>query len=188
MAAAAVIGVVAAGLGGAGCVHATAGQDGEPPRVVRSRLVESHAPAPRVAREARGYLFELAAPAEEAWAELPAVYESLGLPLAFVDAERWELGNGGWSLPERLDGERPSHWLDCGRGIAATPNADAYDVVMSIRSGITATASGSAVETALTGSAGPRDASGGVVACSSRGTLEERIGELLHERLAKKER
>ena len=175
---------LAAALAAAGCAPVSGGRTTTTPTEVQIRAEGSYGHTLLLTREARSYLFELPASPAAAWAALPGIYRELGVPLSFLDEERRALGNDGWSVPRRLAGEPPSHWIDCGRGITATANADVYDVIMTIRSGVQGTGSGSVVETALTGSASPRDVSGGVVTCSSRGTLEKRIGELLLARVA----
>jgi hypothetical protein len=123
----------------------------------------------------------LALDAERAWLELPAVYRILGLPVhELVRAERRIAVNA--FEPRRIEGERPSRFLDCGRGPTGGEYADGYQVHLWIESRLVAAASDPArvtVQSKLTANARPRAVSGNPVPCSSLGRLERRIAELL---------
>ncbi len=121
---------------------------------------------------------------EEVWAALPAVYAELEIPLTVRDPATRTLGNGGFR-PRRIAGKRRSTFVDCGYGITATPYADQYQVTMSVVTRVRVGEDGATVvETELTGTAKPRDVSGGVLTCNTKGVLERTILERLRERLA----
>ena len=124
-------------------------------------------------------VFHLNAPPDEVWAAMPAVYEELGIEINLRDPTARVVGNNNFR-PRRIDGARNSRYLDCGYGSTAVPHADGYDVTASliatVRSG---DESGTLLETLFTGSARAREVSGGNVSCSSKGTLERRMVEIL---------
>ena len=122
-------------------------------------------------------------PPEQAWAVLPAVYEELEVPLAVYDTVDMRIGNTGFR-PRRIGGQRLSRYLNCGRGVTATANADRYEVTVSLTTRLTeADAGGTLLWTEIHASAKPRDVSGHPVRCASKGTLETRIVEAVTERL-----
>jgi hypothetical protein len=117
---------------------------------------------------------------EALWGALPGVYEILGIPVEYSDPSARRMGNERLSV-RRIEGQRLSRFVDCGSGITARPNADAYAVTLQV---VTELRPGpgpgqTTVESWLTGSARPVETSGGTVGCTSKGTLEVRIAELL---------
>lgn len=123
------------------------------------------------------------APAERVWAVLPSVYVVLGVPLSLADSTSMRIGNTGFK-PHRLAGSRLSKYLNCGRGITATPNADAYEVTMSLVTRVTPVGETSHIQVEVAGNAKPRSVSGTAVRCMSKGTLESYVADLVKERLA----
>jgi hypothetical protein len=121
-----------------------------------------------------------------AWTELPAVYRALGLPVNESESARRRIAAIAFQ-PRRIDGERVSLFLDCGRGITAGENADSYQVHLSVETRLVADPSDPAramVQSTLNANARPRAISGNPVPCDTRGRLERRIVETLQARLA----
>lgn len=126
----------------------------------------------------------IAAPVRTVWAALPQVYQQLEVPLSIADTVTMQMGNGGFK-PRRLGGTRLSRYLDCGRGITATPNADAYEVTLTLLTKVVEADGGkSTLQVQVTAFAKPRDVSGNPMRCASRGTLETRIAEMVQELVA----
>ncbi len=126
----------------------------------------------------------VAAPVRQVWAVLPQLYQELDVPLTVVDTVAMQIGNAGFK-PRRLGGTRLSRYLDCGRGITATPNADAYEVTMTLLTKVLAAGEeSSTVQVQVTAFAKPRDVSGNPIRCASRGTLETQIAERVHQLVA----
>jgi hypothetical protein len=127
----------------------------------------------------------VALPAARAWTELPAVYRELGLPVnELVSADRRIAVVA--HQPRRIDGQPPSRFLDCGRGLTAGEYADAYQVYLSVETRLVAAPSdpsSATVQSKLSANARPRAVSGNPVPCFSLGRLERRITELLQARL-----
>lgn len=122
------------------------------------------------------------APVDQVWAVLPQIYEELGVPLAMHDAVGKRIGNSSFRA-RRIGGKRLSQYLRCGgSGPTATPNADRYQVTMSLTTRLSdASEGGTAISTVVGATARPRDVGGSVVNCASTGRLEEQISEMVKE-------
>lgn len=117
----------------------------------------------------------------EAWGVLPEVYEVLGIPDVVIDVRNKRLGNAEFQ-PRRIGGSRLSRFLDCGSSIGVPAYADSYDVTMSLITRVTEGGDGVAVvQTQIHAVAKSRDVRGDPILCSSRGTLENRIVEMVVE-------
>lgn len=122
-------------------------------------------------------------PAEQVWAEVPGVYERLGIPITTADPDAREVGNPGY-LARRVEGKRMNSYLDCGTQLGGAV-ANSHDVTLSVVTKVIAREGGaSGVRTVLDATARARATSGNPVHCQSRGVLEERIGRLIAEALA----
>jgi len=123
----------------------------------------------------------IAAPVERVWAVLPQLYQELDVPLSVYDTVGMQIGNAGFK-PRRLGGTRLSRYLDCGRGITATPNADAYEVTLTLLTKVVEAGDGGTnLQVRVTAFAKPRDVSGNPMRCASRGTLETHMAEKVQE-------
>jgi len=124
------------------------------------------------------------APVESVWSVLPSVYERLDVPLSVLDTVAMQIGNRSFK-PRRLAGSRLSKYIDCGRGITATQNADAYEVTMLLLTRVKqADGGGTMLSIEIGGNAKPRAVSGNPVRCVSRGTLEAFMADLVREQVA----
>lgn len=111
---------------------------------------------------------------DRAWALLPKAYESLGLPLTLSDPAAKVLGMQNVVIHKPIGGERLSRLLDCGVDVNG-PNADYYEVHLTVVSGLEKTDSaGSLLRTRVAAWAAPTGLSSSV-RCASTGRLEERI-------------
>ncbi len=119
------------------------------------------------------------APLDSVWLALPKAYDLLGIPDAGVDPERTMFGNPGYRA-RRIEGERLSKYVDCGMGATAAPNADQYDVTVSVLTHLTpGEDGGTMVVTTVEATGKPRAVSGNPVYCQSKGTLEARVAQLV---------
>jgi hypothetical protein len=132
-----------------------------------------------------GAIFVDTIPADpvRAWAHLPAVFDSLGLPVNRADVATRELAVVALQ-PRRIDGQRLSTFLDCGTGPTGSQYADSYQVYFWMSTRIVPYEGGSRVQTIVQANARPRDRSGEPLPCSSLARLERRVVELLRARLA----
>lgn len=122
--------------------------------------------------------------ASRAFRAVRAAYEDIGIPFSFYEAEQLRLGGFIRVLGE-LNDERPSTWVDCGRGTGTGEYADSHEVSMAVGTRVLSIDSGSSVvETVIRARARARDVSGGLLRCRSFGTFEEEIGERVRARTA----
>lgn len=125
--------------------------------------------------------FPIAASVADAWASLPAAYEALGFEVNSGDPRGRILGVENVRL-RRIDGTRPSNYLECGQGPVGA-NADQYDVYFSMLAQVMRAAEGSTLNVRILANA-RNAAHGGVgVTCATKGTIEERLAEELRIRV-----
>lgn len=118
-------------------------------------------------------------PSDSVWRALPVVYGLLGIDGAGAVPEQRVYGVRGFR-PRRFEDKRLSNFIDCGMGRTATPNADEYEVTMTLLSRVQPAGDAAAVlETVMEASGRPRAVSGNRVSCQSNGTLEARVAELV---------
>jgi len=121
----------------------------------------------------------VAFPIDAAWKALPAVFDSLGIPVNTVDPKLKAFGNSGFTLTKRLGKTPLSQYLDCGQA-QAFPSADTYEIFLVAMVQLQASEPGAtAVATSVQASAKPLTVRGDYMRCSSKGKLEERIVERL---------
>jgi hypothetical protein len=116
---------------------------------------------------------------DEVWTALVTAYEQLEIPVTATDHAGWRIGNP--RAQTRLIGdERMSRFFECGQASMGRPRADQYAVTYSIFSRLQQAADGQTVLlTEADGSARPRSVSTNPVHCSSKGSLEARIADLV---------
>jgi hypothetical protein len=124
----------------------------------------------------------LPVPAQEVWVALPEVFGQLEIPIPRSDPQAMAVGNPDLEV-RRIEGKRMSQYVDCGMtrsGIVA----NLYDVTLTVNSRVSEGPDGAVVlTTTLDAWARPRTTNGNPVHCTSTGTLESRIGQLVAERL-----
>jgi hypothetical protein len=124
------------------------------------------------------------APIDRVWALLPAVYESVGVPIGRLDPVKHVVGNEGFKLRRELHSVPLTRYLDCGR-TQGGPSAETYEVFLTVLTEVqTAEPEGTTVATIVQALAKPVTYSGEYVRCSSTGKLEARILDGLKARLA----
>lgn len=115
---------------------------------------------------------------KRAVALLPAMYAELGIPVTSYDPKMHLISSSNRPVTLQVGGLRPSLVLDCGMG-AYGPNADRYQVSLTIYTGVSGDSLGPAVvETRLSARAVPNGLSS-YVPCASTGRLEETIAQKL---------
>jgi hypothetical protein len=125
----------------------------------------------------------LAAKIDDVWRVLPAVYESLGIPITQLDQAGRIVGNPEFRLRRQLGGVSLARYLDCGRAQTG-PNAESYEITMAIATQVQAAAGGqTTVSTLVDASARPVSFTGTSTPCTTNGGLEERILSMIRDRL-----
>jgi len=122
--------------------------------------------------------------ADQVWRLLPAVLDSLGVPVETLDPAKKTIGNSGFTARHRLKGVPLSRYVDCGSGQMG-PTADDYDVRLSLLVTVRSVEGGATVTTTLDGAAKPPNYAQEYSSCSSRGGLERRLTDILKARLAR---
>jgi hypothetical protein len=121
----------------------------------------------------------VAAPAARVWEALPAVYDSLGLPITDRNVQARSIGTTSFKVRRRLGDAPLSRYLDCG-DTQGSPSANSYEVVLTVATRLAPAASDStAVSTTVSALARPVFVSGEYVNCGSTRALEKRFFDLL---------
>lgn len=114
---------------------------------------------------------------------LPSLFDSLGVQVTTVDPARKTIGNSGFKVRQRLGKAVLSTLIDCGN-TQIGPNADSYDVYMVITTSVSPAGAGSSrLSTLVEAQAKPITYSQGYNRCTSKGTLEQRLADLVTRRL-----
>jgi hypothetical protein len=124
-------------------------------------------------------------PVNRVWDALPAVFDSLGLPISEHDPANHIIGIAGMKAHKQLGKTSLAKYIDCGSA-QGYPSAETYDIQLSVRTQVeshdkNATTIGTVVEAV----GRPMAFSGEYVRCSSRGALEEAIVDELKRQLGR---
>jgi hypothetical protein len=121
----------------------------------------------------------VAASAARVWDALPAVYQSLGLPITDRNVQSQSIGTTSFKVRRRLGDAPLSRYLDCG-DTQGSPSANSYEVVLSVNTRLAPAAGDSTnVSTTVTAQARPVFVSGEYVNCGSTRALEKRFFDIL---------
>jgi hypothetical protein len=127
----------------------------------------------------------LTASVDAVWRIMPSVFDSLGVPITTMDVASHTIGNQGYKLRGRLGKVSLSRYLDCGN-TQIGPNADSYDVYLSVVSTVVAEGTaGAKLSTTVDAKARPITYNQAYSNCASKGGIEIRIADLVKARLAK---
>ena len=127
------------------------------------------------------------APVEQAWAALQEAYATLTIPVTELNQQSRTIGNAAYRIRRRIGDVPTMRALDCG-GDSGMPNAETYQLVLTVKSRIIPNdAGGSVVQTTLEGTGkNATTAASSDVRCSSMGALEKRIADLVKAKVAAK--
>jgi hypothetical protein len=120
---------------------------------------------------------------DSVFAALQSVYKELAVPLTIVDPMGRQIGNQTFRTRRRLGGSPMQNYIDCG-GSGGQPNAETYDISLSLLSYVTVNGKEISLVTRISATA--NDATigrGNAVNCSTTGTLEQRIETMTRARL-----
>lgn len=116
---------------------------------------------------------------------LPAVFDSLGIQITGLDPARKTIENSGVKVRNRLGKMPISTYLDCGNSQIG-PNADSYDVYLSVSTTVSPSGAGmSKLATLIEAQARPATYNQAYSICSTKGSLEQKIADVVALRLAK---
>lgn len=126
----------------------------------------------------------LTARPDRVWAVLPAVFDSLGIPVATIDPSSRTIGNTSFKAHGRLKGVPLSRYIDCGTLTQIGPNADSYDIMMSLVAQVRPAEGGaSSLVIGLEAAGKPATFSQDYSRCSTKGALETRLTETVQRLL-----
>ncbi|HZF67198.1 MAG TPA: hypothetical protein VEZ47_04090 [Gemmatirosa sp.] len=133
-----------------------------------------------VFRSVRGDQFEVPATADAVFRVLPSAFTNVGLEANTIVAAERQIALIGGVMRRRLGKERLSRYLTCGEGATGTPNADEYEVRLTVGARVlpvTADSARSALSTTVTATARPMGRSSPPIDCATTGALEVRLAE-----------
>jgi hypothetical protein len=120
----------------------------------------------------------------DVWRVMPAVYESLNIPLSTVDSATHVVGNAGFNIRRRLGSVPLVRLIDCGT-TQGGPSAETYDIRMSVVTQLRSGDAGTVIATTVDPMGKPAAFSGEYIRCSSTGVLESRIADAVKTRVAR---
>lgn len=120
----------------------------------------------------------IAAPAARIWDALPAVYQTLGLPITDRNAENRTIGTTSYKVRRRLANVPLSRYIDCG-STQGSPSADSYEVLLNVSTQLTPAGDTTAVSTTVSALARPVFVSGEYINCGTTRALEKRFFDIL---------
>lgn len=133
-----------------------------------------------------GFSQLIVAPIDAAWTALNVTYNELGIPIrTLVDAQRL-IGNDSFKTRRRIGKVAMQNLLDCGNA-QGIPNAETYDIMMSISSTLVPNPKGGVNLNTRIDATGksPNFSREASVMCSSTGGLEKMIADLVRAKTAK---
>jgi hypothetical protein len=121
---------------------------------------------------------------DRVWRMLPSVFDSLGVPVGTLDAAKRTMGNSGFKVRGRLKNVPLSRFIDCGNSTQVGPNADSYEVNITLLAEVRPGEAGASnVTLAFQPLARPTNFSQQYSQCSTKGVLEKRFIDILNARL-----
>ena len=121
---------------------------------------------------------------DRVWSVLRAVFDSIGIPPATVDPATRTIGNTAFKAHGRLKGVPLSRYVDCGTSTQIGPNADSYDIVLSLIAQVRPVEGGaSSLIIGLEAAGRPATFSQDYSRCPTKGALESRLVETIQRLL-----
>jgi len=122
---------------------------------------------------------------QQVWLALPSAFDELGVPVQTRDPVKHRIGNEGFTAHHRLNKVPLSRYIDCGSSQLGQ-NADDYDVRLSFTAQATPGKGDTTnLITTIDAAARPATYAQDYSQCSSKGSLEARLIELVKAKLAR---
>jgi hypothetical protein len=122
---------------------------------------------------------DLSVPMAEAWPRLLAAYDAVGIKVSEVSEPTKTVGNPGLRARRRLGDIQLRLALNCG-GDNSNPNAETYDLTLTVRSVLTPVSGGVQLDTYIRGTGvNALTNNTNYVQCYSLGLIEKRIADLV---------
>lgn len=121
---------------------------------------------------------QFAVPIDAVWKILPAVFDSVSVPVGLLDATTHTIGNRGFKLRGRLGKVPLGRYIDCGT-TQIGPNAESYDITLTLTAALSPQAGGgTSMLINMEASAKPLAFAQEPFRCSTKGGLEQRVVDL----------
>ncbi len=121
---------------------------------------------------------QIAASVDRVWKVLPAVFDSIAVPVGLVDPQGHTIGNRGLKIRGKLGKVGLARYIDCGT-TQIGPNAESYDINLTVTAALRPTGEGATAMTVdVEASARPMAFAQDPIPCSTKGALEQRIKDL----------
>lgn len=122
----------------------------------------------------------------DAWKNLIAAYDALGIKVTDLNEPGHALGNPGLRARRRIGDVQLRTALNCG-GDNSAPNSETFDLTLNIRSVLTPAGNGVQLETYIRGTGvNALTNNTNIVQCYSLGVLEKRIADAVAKPMAPK--
>ncbi|MEP6834801.1 MAG: hypothetical protein ABJB74_15510 [Gemmatimonas sp.] len=124
--------------------------------------------------------------ADAVWRIMPSIFDSIGIPVTEINQANKTIGNRAFKTRTRLGKVPMSKFLDCGTAQIGA-SADSYDIVLSVLSNVVpdGVAGASVISTIVEAQARPAAFNQAYSSCSSKGTIESKLAELVKARLSR---
>jgi hypothetical protein len=121
---------------------------------------------------------QFAFPIDAVWKILPAVFDSVSVPVGLLDPASHTIGNRGFKLRGKLGKVPLGRYIDCGT-TQIGPNAESYDITLTLTAALSPQAGGGTSMTInMEASAKPLAFAQEPFRCSTKGGLEKRVVDL----------
>jgi len=121
---------------------------------------------------------QFAYPVDAVWKVMPAVLDSVAVPVGLLDPTTHTIGNRGFKLRGKLGRVPLGRYIDCGT-TQIGPNAESYDITLTLTTTLVPAAGGGTSMTVnMEASAKPLAFSQEPFRCATKGALEQRVVDL----------
>ncbi len=123
--------------------------------------------------------YAIGLPVDLVWKALPAVYDSLGIPLSTLDRTQMIIGAEAHKMRKSLKGVALSRYFDCGTTQIGA-NADSYEITLLLLTRVMPAAGNtSKLEVTTIANARPVERRQNPINCVSRNTLDAKLVALV---------
>jgi hypothetical protein len=128
---------------------------------------------------------QFAYPVDAVWKILPAVFDSVAVPVGLLDPTSHTIGNRGFKLRGKLGKVPLGRYIDCGT-TQIGPNAESYDITLTLTTALTpAAGGGTSMAINMEASAKPLAFAQEPFRCGTKAALEQRVVDLTNALLSR---
>jgi hypothetical protein len=128
---------------------------------------------------------QFAHPIDAVWKVLPAVFDSVSVPVGLLDPTTHTIGNRGFKLRGKLGKVPLGRYIDCGT-TQIGPNAESYDITLTLTAALMpAPGGGTSMSINMEASAKPLAFAQEPFRCGTKAALEKRVVDLTNALLSR---